>query len=158
MVSPDLMVYAQWWSWYGGFFWGPRFFLVASLPASLILAARLRFPDPALQTNLMTGLALSLSFWVGINGAVFDQQGLDLCVQDQHALEFLCWYVPEFSVLWRPFIVPWKIRLEQELIIAYGLLVFLQLTLPLFNVIVLQGSRKIGDLCQRFLRPEGWRI
>jgi hypothetical protein len=158
LVLGLILIYAQWWSWYGGYFWGPRFFLLASLPASLVLAARLRFPEPALPTNLLTGLALSLSFWVGINGAVFDQQGLELCLKDQHALEFLCWYVPEFSVLWRPFVVPRGLGLEQELIIAYGFLVFLHLSLPLFNTTAGQVSRKIGELTHRFLRSEGWRI
>jgi hypothetical protein len=158
LVLGLVLVYAKWWSWYGGFFWGPRFFLLASWPASLVLAARLRFPAPSLKSNLITLLVLSLSFWVGINGAVFDQQGLDLCVQDGHALEFLCWYVPEFSVLWRPLVVSPNLGLEQELIVAYGLLVFLHLSLPLFNVIGRQVGRKIGDLTHRFLCPEGWRI
>ena len=48
--------------------------------------------------------------------------------------------------------------MEQELIIAYGLLVFLHLALPLFNIIARQGSRKIGDLSHRFLGREGWKI
>src|SRR5262249_14740881 len=28
-----VLAYARWWAWYGGSFWGPRFFLVASVPA-----------------------------------------------------------------------------------------------------------------------------
>ena len=158
LVLGLVLVYAKWWSWYGGFFWGPRFFLLASLPASLVLAARLRFLDPSLKSNLMTLLALSLSFWVGINGAVFDQQGLDLCVKDGHALEFLCWYVPEFSVLWRPLVVSRDLSLEQELIIAYGLFVFFHLSLPLFSEIARQVRRIIVDLFHHFLGREGWRI
>ena len=158
LVLGLVLVYAKWWSWYGGFFWGPRFFLLASLPASLVLAARLRFPDPSLKSNLITLLALSLSFWVGINGAVFDQQGLDLCVQNDHALEFLCWYLPEFSVLWRPFVVSPNLGLEQELTVAYGLLVFLHLSLPLFRRAAGQSWEKIGDLRRRFLTPKEWRI
>ncbi len=158
LVLGLVLVYAKWWSWYGGFFWGPRFFLLASLPASLVLAARVRFPDPALKSNLITLLALSLSFWVGINGAVFDQQGLDLCVQDGHALEFLCWYVPEFSVLWRPLVVSPNLGLDQELTVAYGLLVFLHLSLPLIRQAAGQAWEKIGDLRRRFLTPKEWRI
>ena len=35
-----VVVYARWWAWYGGVNWGPRFFVVAILPASVILATR----------------------------------------------------------------------------------------------------------------------
>ncbi|MGL5097255.1 MAG: hypothetical protein ACRDD1_16840, partial [Planctomycetia bacterium] len=31
-VAGLVLVYASWWSWYGGWYWGPRFFLVAMLP------------------------------------------------------------------------------------------------------------------------------
>ncbi len=37
-----VLVYARWWSWYGGWFWGPRFLLLACLPASLSLATHLQ--------------------------------------------------------------------------------------------------------------------
>lgn len=37
-----VLVYARWWSWQGGRFWGPRFFLIASIPACLALASVLR--------------------------------------------------------------------------------------------------------------------
>src|SRR5206468_4886727 len=33
-----VIAYAKWWAWYGGFFWGPRFLLFASFPASLAMA------------------------------------------------------------------------------------------------------------------------
>jgi hypothetical protein len=158
LVLGLVLVYAKWWSWYGGFFWGPRFFLLASLPASLVLAARLRLPEPSLTTNLVTLSALSLSFWVGINGAVFDQQGLDLCIQDRHALEFLCWYVPEFSVLWRPLVVSPNLGWEEEMTIAYGLLVYLHLSLPLFRQAAGQAGGKIGDLLRRFPPVKDWHI
>jgi hypothetical protein len=49
-------------------------------------------------------LVLALSVWVGINGAVFGQQSMDVCWANDYALEFMCWYVPEFSALWRPFV------------------------------------------------------
>ncbi len=37
-----VLVYGGWWAWYGGYTWGPRFLIVASLPASLLLAAQVR--------------------------------------------------------------------------------------------------------------------
>src|SRR5262249_55819704 len=70
-----VLVYARWWAWYGGWFWGPRFFLIASLPACLALALRLRpARRPALLGDLATLGVLALSVWVGIDGAVYDQR------------------------------------------------------------------------------------
>lgn len=98
-----VLVYSRWWAWYGGNFWGPRFFLILSLPAALALAVATI--SPATRTRMWIVLmVLTLSAWVGINGAVFDQQSMDLCWQNNYELEFLCWYVPEFSALWRPFV------------------------------------------------------
>ena len=98
-----VLVYAKWWAWYGGDFWGPRFFLILCLPASLALAVATL--SPPTKTRLwLAMLVLTLSVWVGINGAVFGQQSMDVCWSNDYALEFMCWYVPEFSALWRPFV------------------------------------------------------
>lgn len=43
-VGGLVLVYARWWAWYGGMYWGPRFFLLAILPASLALALWLAAP------------------------------------------------------------------------------------------------------------------
>jgi hypothetical protein len=102
-----VLVYAKWWAWYGGWTWGPRFFLFASVPASLAIAVHIR-RGPTLRPMWLAGLSvvLGLSVWVAIDGAVFDQRNVDACVQNDYAQEFLCWYVPEFSALWRPFVAP----------------------------------------------------
>jgi hypothetical protein len=98
-----VLVYSRWWAWYGGDFWGPRFFLILSLPASLALAVATI--SPATTTRLWLALlVLTLSVWVGLNGAVFGQQSMDVCWANNYELEFMCWYVPEFSALWRPFV------------------------------------------------------
>jgi hypothetical protein len=49
-----VLIYSPWWAWYGGWFWGPRFFLFASIPASFALAIRLRNPSSSLLANLLT--------------------------------------------------------------------------------------------------------
>jgi hypothetical protein len=98
-----VLVYSKWWAWYGGDFWGPRFFLILSLPASLALAMATMAPATKIRVWLAM-LLLTLSVWVGINGAVFGQQSMDVCWANDYQLEFLCWYVPEFSALWRPFV------------------------------------------------------
>jgi hypothetical protein len=127
-----ILVYSAWWAWYGGFTWGPRFFLLASLPASLALAARLRYPPRHWVWLLALFGALLLSCWVGVNGLVYDTANTEVCSANQFANESLCWYVPEFSVLWRPFVVPKTSYTELELaFLAYTALALARLSVPL---------------------------
>lgn len=123
-----VIVYAKWWAWYGGTTWGPRFFLVASLPASLAIAVALR-RAPALSRMAALGAltALAFSVWVCIDGAVFDQANLGICVQNDWAQEFLCWYTPEFSALFRPFVAPSAVSRSGIVIVAFCLVSFVAL-------------------------------
>jgi hypothetical protein len=100
-----LLVYPRWWAWYGGTVWGPRFYLFACLPASLVLARWSgRAERLALGGNLLLLAALALSCWVGANGSVYRDFGSQLLYEDDFAQEHLEWFVPEYSVLWRPFV------------------------------------------------------
>jgi len=99
-----VLTYARWWAWYGGGAWGPRFFLLASIPATLLLAsAMLQQADNAGWRVLWLPAMLILSAWVSIQGFVWGTQDFTLCEQDNYALELLCWYTPEFSAPWRQF-------------------------------------------------------
>lgn len=107
-----IVVYARWWAWYGGWAWGPRFFLFASVPASLSLALAI---ENARGGSRRWAAALAcvvfLSFWVGANGFVFDQNPAEEFLLRERGgdlveLEYLFWYVPEFSALWMPFREP----------------------------------------------------
>jgi hypothetical protein len=110
-VAGLVLLYGSWWAWYGGFTWGPRFLIFASLPATLLLAAQVRRPPRRLIALTVVVVALVLSVWVGIDGQVFGRFAQDPCSANQYSLESLCWYVPEFSVLWTPFVfgaqAPW---------------------------------------------------
>jgi hypothetical protein len=140
-----VLVYSRWWAWYGGFAWGPRFFLFASLPASLALAARLRHPPKHAAGQLAVLGALLLSVWVGVDGVVFGNSNLDVCVVNGFTLEHLCWYVPEFSVLWRPFVVPLQtFSPQQAAFILYGAVAFMRLALPLFPSLMVELNRLLG--------------
>lgn len=99
-----VLVYSKWWAWYGGWFWGPRFFLFACFPAAFALALWTQRPSKRLWVNLLALLALGLSVWVGINGAVFNQSDLKLCTVDQYEYESLCHFTPDYSALWRPLV------------------------------------------------------
>jgi hypothetical protein len=140
-----IIVYARWWAWYGGWFWGPRFFLMASIPASLAIAIKLR-QLPALSTPGLGALfaVLTLSVWVGINGAVFNQGNLDICQQDRYALESLCWYSPEFSVLWHPFVEPVRLSFDQALFIAYCGIVYVWLSAPLVKTLIMRARDSVA--------------
>jgi hypothetical protein len=153
-----ILIYAQWWAWYGGWSWGPRFFLFASLPASLALAIRLQRPASSLLANLLTLALLALSFWVGIVGATFGQHGLDICTQNHYAQEFLCHYIPEFSVLWHPFVAPTPLRYGQWAYIAYSLLVFASLAAPLARIIARQTLAHVRTYRATAFQPGAWRF
>jgi len=153
-----ILVYSKWWAWYGGAFWGPRFFLFASIPASFALATRLQYRSNSLLINLFTLLILLLSFWVGINGAVFGQRTLGICSANQYALEVLCFYTPEFSVLWHPFVVTIPLNQNEILYIAYCAIVFIYLVLPLCNNIVRQTVQKAGILSREYLNVRSWHF
>jgi hypothetical protein len=152
------LVYAHWWAWYGGWFWGPRFLLFASIPASLVLAVRLHARNAGLGANLLTLVALVLSLWVGIDGVVFEQSGLAVCTAHDYAQEFLCQFTPEFSVLWHPFVAPAALSPSAILYMATSIGIFLYLALPLFIRITRQVAAWLRASAPAYLRREMWRI
>jgi hypothetical protein len=129
VVAGLVAVYCRWWAWYGGFYWGPRFFLFASFPAALTIAARLAAAGAGLGARLLTLGALALSVWVSVSGS-FGQAGYQVCAANDYALEFLCWYSPEFSVLWHPLIDWPALDASQVAFAALALVAFLRLALP----------------------------
>ncbi|HVI53967.1 MAG TPA: hypothetical protein VM621_02810 [Luteibacter sp.] len=140
-LALPVVTYAKWWAWYGGSFWGPRFFLFLSAPASLLLAVGLRSAraEP-IRCALMLPVLL-LSAWVSLDGYLFGQREMDVCWANNYAQEHLCWYAPEFSALWRPFVtgsawkimsnVRWPYVLWQLVVISY---LALRLAAPLVQI------------------------
>ena len=153
-----VLVYSHWWAWYGGWFWGPRFLLFASIPASFALAVRLQYRDSSLKANLLTLLVLALSVWVGIDGAVFYQKNLSICMAQNFSYEFLCHYVPEFSVLWRPFVVTAQLDMKEIAYVVYSVIVFVYLSFPLFASIVKQTIVKTENFKRVYLDLKSWRF
>lgn len=152
-VAGLIVAYVKWWSWYGGWAWGPRFYLLASVPASLAIAVKLR-RAAALQTAVLVMLAavVTLSVWVAINGAVFDKNNLRACTDNAWALEFMCWYTPEFSVLWHPFIDHSPILFEQWVFIGYCTVVWLYLVAPLLRELGTRLRSVVGVVAHQELR------
>jgi hypothetical protein len=140
-VAGLVIVYATWWSWYGGMYWGPRFFLVGILPASLVLAAYLSVPR-GLGADLVTAGVLILSVYVSANGLLFHDLYPPVCYVDNYALEALCHFTPEFSPLWQPFVVQPPLSPADLGAAAYYAVVGLWLGAPLAVriVVALRGN------------------
>ena len=121
-----ILTYATYWSWSGATFWGPRYLLFASIPASFALAVRLFQPGPSIAADVITVVALGMSLWAGLNGAVFgDVDTSKVCWPDGNGLYEapLCYYTPEFSALWYPFVENKTLTTGQQIYLLYGLAV-----------------------------------
>ncbi len=125
-----VLIYATWWAWYGGAYWGPRFFLIASFPASMALAVFLSSDRPRPIVVLLVSVFVLWSFWVGLSGLIFHHRHLLICFENNCALEMLTWYVPEFSPLFRPFIVADPLKPRELIILVYGFSVAFYLVVP----------------------------
>lgn len=153
-----VLVYARWWAWYGGWTWGPRFFLFAAIPASFTLALALdAAPRRSLGWNLLALAALGLSFWVSYEGLVISQQHLEMCIADNCALEHLAWHTPEFSVLWRPFVISPQLKKHAVLMGALYLGCFVYLAQPLLRTCFAQASELLHGWLARS-RQASWRL
>jgi len=144
-----ILAYSHWWAWYGGIFWGPRFFLFACIPASFALAVRLmRYKEASLGVNLLTLVVFCLSAWVSADGAVFQWVVINptVCSQHNNAMEILCWYTPDYSALWQPFVFHLQIARAQKIFLLFSLLVATYLAAPLFIHLL----KQIGDVVKKY--------
>lgn len=152
-----VLLYARWYGWDGGWFWGPRFFLIATLPAAFALAWRLRRPGDSLAGNVLTLAVFALTVWVSITGAVFGLHTLTVCQQNRPAMEPICNYTPEFSPLWRPFVAAEPITWQGVAFIAYIVFVALYLALPLLAKIREQLVALLPAVVRPYLALRSWR-
>jgi hypothetical protein len=148
-----LLLYSIYWNWHGGYFWGPRYLLFASIPASFALAVYLQREGLSLPVNLAVLAVLALSLWVGIDGVVYgaafngDDAVRNVCLNQYPSFETpLCYYTPEFSVLWFPFVFHPSISREKLFFLVYELLVALVLLSPL----LVRIGRQLGGEARRF--------
>jgi hypothetical protein len=152
-----LIVYGQWWAWYGGDWWGPRFMTFAAVPASLILASHVRRVNRKLIPILAVLAVLALSIWVAASAEAFDGWGLDICRADSYRLELLCWYVPEFSVLFSPLMLKKPLQPAEISLLAFSLALFLYLAAPLLRTAWELMVRKLRESILDYLARPRWR-
>lgn len=151
-----VLVYGSWWAWYGGFTWGPRFLTFASLPAALLLAGQVRRPPRALLALTVVLGALLLSVWVGIDGQTFGRFAQGPCVANHYYLESFCWYVPEFTVLWTPFVFHAQPSLGDFVLIAYAVGVSTYVAYPLLRQWRTTVSSELGLAWAGYKSRAGW--
>jgi len=152
-----ILAYASWWAWYGGWYWGPRFFLFASLPASWILARLIHSERKSLSLSLVLPLFMTLALWIGVNGLVFQLDTLGVCQQHDNALESLCWYVPEFSPLIRPFITHNALLLKDWLILIIFAGLWLYSMVPL-GIDLFRQLKEVFHANRSLLNFSNWRF
>lgn len=156
-----ILIYSCWWSWYGGLYWGPRFFLIASIPASFALAVRVHDKhNTSLPINLLTLAVLCLSFWVGLDGAVYSAgaTAIPICMAHGGQLELLCHYTPDFSALWYPFVQYQRLDRTRALYVVYWTFTFAYLLLPLLIKVIEQTTEFAKMFYNTHLNIERWRI
>jgi len=153
-----VLVYGSWWAWYGGLAWGPRFLTFASLPAALLLAAQVRRPPRALLAATAVLAALLLSVWVGIDGQVFGNFAQSTCTANHYYLESFCWYVPEFSVLWTPFVFGAHLSWTGYIVTAYAVGVSTYVAYPLLQRWIVTIRRDLGLAQAAYARRAPWRL
>ncbi|WP_329108601.1 hypothetical protein OG792_08075 [Micromonospora sp. NBC_01699] len=151
-VAGLVLLYAKWWGWYGGMYWGPRFFLIAMLPAALALAVSLEPGRAGPWVNVATLGALALSVWGAANSLVYGQLRPWTCYENNYHLEGLCHFTPEFSPLWYPFVdTPELTGLQRGTLVFYAVLL-LWLVVPLLRRLGGQVAAAAGghrDLADR---------
>ena len=152
-----VLTYAKWWAWFGGWTWGPRFFLIAAIPASCALAVALyRMTCFNVPLRAAVLVVLTLSAWVAIDGAVFGQAALDVCFNDTFAS--LCWYVPEFSPLWRPFVQFTTPSPAVATVGVYFAAVYVWLAAPLVRDLTPRSAAMFSAGWHALSHGERWRI
>jgi len=152
-----VLVYSKWWAWEGGLFWGPRFFLFASIPASLAIAVWLaRVHELTTGRLALLFVILTLSVWVAIDGAAFGYAGLDACRERDFGS--LCNYVPEFSALWRPFVQWTRPSTARLVVAAYFCVVYVWLAAPVVQLLVRKIAMSVSDFVGSPSVRRGWRI
>ena len=132
LVAAGLVgVYAKWWAWYGGLSWGPRFFALAAIPASLLVVLRVRAAGQSAGRDALALVVLALSAWVGFAGLVSPLDPPAVCTANHYALESFCWYVPEYSSLWQPVLHHPPLTAATVTITAWCIIVFAYFAVPL---------------------------
>jgi hypothetical protein len=84
---------------------------------------------------------LTLSAWVGLTGAIAPASTIDTCVNNNFALESLCWYTPEFSGLGHPLVDFAGLNWSTAVIGVLCAIVYVYLATPAATELAQAGAR-----------------
>jgi hypothetical protein len=93
-----------------------------------------------------------------VDGQTFGQFGQGICPANQYSLESFCWYVPEFSVLWTPFVHNPGFSWQYPFLFAYAAGVAAYISWPLFRNWALTGRRDLSLIWAGYRKREAWRF
>lgn len=153
-----VLMYAKWCAWPGDWFWGPRYFLFASLISVFSLHMMMEKKEKPLWENIAVLGVLLLSVWVGLDGVAFGQNNLEECGLNGGYLMGFCWYTPEYSALWRPFLAEKTLNGKQLAFTIYFSLVFLYLSFDLWKEITRQTGASLRQGWNRWGRISEWHF
>jgi hypothetical protein len=102
--------------------------------------------------------ALLLSVWVGVDGQTFGQFAQSQCTTNHYYLEAFCWYVPEFSVLWTPFVFHASVSAGDLVLIAYAVVSTGYVAYPLLRQWAATARREIVLALAAYNRQAPWRF
>ncbi len=134
-----VMTYAKWWSWYGGDYWGPRFFAFCSLPASYFLAiflASLSQNSKDLRRITLGVFLLIFSFWICLSGLLYGEGMPRICKENGFFLESACWYIPEFSAVLMPLFISMESIEPLEFLVPVWIFGFFALIVPILHHLI----------------------
>jgi hypothetical protein len=89
---------------------------------------------------------------------VYQEYGQEEFRANGFALEHLLWYVPECSVLWRPFVAPHPLDADALARLATFALGFAYLAGPVVRVLALQLFASIGKAWRSVRNGPRWRF
>lgn len=102
--------------------------------------------------------ALVLSVWVGIDGQTFGRFAQTTCTANHYYLESFCWYVPDFSVLWTPFVFHAQLSWADFVLIAYAVGVSGYVAYPLLRQWTVSARADIQLAWAAYRGGEPWRF
>lgn len=153
-----IMVFSRWWAWGGDWFWGPRFYLFASILSAAGVHSLMEGDRKTPVRTAFTLALLTLSVWVSAQGIAFGTDNLEYCSVDGGYISFICQYVPEFSSLWRVFVAQDRgVNGKQLAFLIYHGLVYITLSTPLWHEFAAQVRPLAREAGARVFAWKEWR-
>lgn len=152
-----ILLFSRWFGWSGDWFWGPRFYLFASI-LSCFVVTQIWNADASYKVRFIVFFATIFAIWAGLQGVMYGQDFLEDCYRRPIGVDFMCHYVPEFSPLWRPFIVQPTIVGRRVPYLIYFVLVAITVLWEPGKMLLADSKRFIWAELKEKLNFSKWRF